>query len=162
MRDWFYKLIYSFVSCLRSGTSPGFILFWLHLLDSCYQSLQFSETFSSYSYTLNFLFKNFSALKAAQDFLAICRDMFLILSLPQATKATPSFSFLPTILMGLIHPLPLFSHIAFAVYHSMIDCPHPCPVIALTSHQRSASVKLDGILSSEICQFSLLHWTIFL
>lgn len=98
-RCWSHKLRYIFVSCLwEQELSYSYSV--LTSLDSCLQSLYCSETFSTYSCTLNFFcfylsFFYFSASKAAQYFLAIFRNIFIILFMPQATKATPSFSLLP-------------------------------------------------------------------
>ena len=131
-RGWSYKLGYIFVSCLWGQelsysysvlTSPtGFLLpisifLWGFLI--IFLNLKF----------LCFLFY-FSASKAAKDFLTNFNNVFLVLSIPQATKATPFFSHLPTILMDLLHPFPLFSHFSFASYHSLIDCP-PITLLSL-------------------------------
>lgn len=97
-RCWLYKLRYIFISCLweqelsysYSFDLTGFlppisVLLWDLLI--IFLHLKFLLF-------LPFLFY-FSASKAAQYFLALFRNIFIILFMPQATKATPSFSLLP-------------------------------------------------------------------
>lgn len=69
-------------------------------LDFCLQFVRCSETFLIIFLHLKFLSLSpfpflFFSFKSCSILLAIFRNIFIILFMPQATKATPSFSLLP-------------------------------------------------------------------
>ena len=117
-RRWSYKLRYIFVSCLweqelsysYSFDLTGFlppisVLLWDHLI--IFLQLKFLLF-------LPFLFY-FSASKSAQYFLVIFRNIFIILFMPQATKATPSFSLLPALYTHYLYCLLLICSLPWLI-----------------------------------------------
>jgi hypothetical protein len=125
MRRWYYKFVYVFIACSCDDMS---FLYWYHFDLSFWilvisQHMHIFETCPLYPWNLNFvstyllfLFNFLSNLTAVQDFFAIFRNMFLILSVLQL----PGNSSLATILIDNLYHLPLLFNFSFAPYHSVI------------------------------------------